>query len=183
MVLPVDVVNMYLAMYGVKLHTQCTSNNFVEQMSTFMPNDRLRSCGKRTYTEIDGQNNPCINMKVEVETKPELDPTATNGCVYMPHSPKSRLLSLNWKQLGFPSVQRIMTPWDVNLWQFECISQQVREVKLQQQLLCSSSCTKSFPLKLIIDHGQHPLCYTVTKTRLQQLSNRCLNQMQTTSLP
>ena len=30
MVLPVDVVNFHLAMCGVKLHTQCTSNNFVE---------------------------------------------------------------------------------------------------------------------------------------------------------
>ena len=30
MVLPVDVVNFHLAMRGVKLHTQCTSNNFVE---------------------------------------------------------------------------------------------------------------------------------------------------------
>ena len=110
-----------------------------------MSNDGLRSCGKRTYTDIDVQN-----MKVEVDTKTELDPTSTNGCVHMPHSPKSCLLSLNWKQLRFPSVQRIMTAWAVNLWQFECISQQVREVKLQQQLLCWSSSTESFTLKLVI---------------------------------
>ena len=83
MILPVDAVNFHLAMCGVKLHTQCTSDNFVKQMSTFMPHDQLRSCGKRTYTEIDVQNNPCTNIKLEAETKPELDPTCTNGCVYM----------------------------------------------------------------------------------------------------
>ena len=33
-------------------------------MCTFMPNDRLRSCGKRTYTEIDVQNNACSNINL-----------------------------------------------------------------------------------------------------------------------
>ena len=47
-------------------------------MSTFMPNDRLKSCGKRTYTKIDVQNNPCTNIKVKAEAKPEHDPTSTN---------------------------------------------------------------------------------------------------------
>ena len=33
-------------------------------MSTFIPNDRQRYCEKRTYTEIDVQNNACSNINL-----------------------------------------------------------------------------------------------------------------------
>ena len=116
MVLPVDAVNFHLAVFGVKLHTQCTSNTFIETdvydyvqwWTEILRQAHLHGdwCSKQSvYKHQTGGRN-------EARTGPNLYQWVR---LHVMHSQNSCLWSLNWKQVRFFPVQRIMTPRAVNL--------------------------------------------------------------------